>query len=50
MIVCERPFCEREFDPIAHRWRCPFCGQKADCCSGAPLPPREESSQATPSA
>jgi hypothetical protein len=44
MIVCEWPDCGREFDPIAHRWLCPFCKHKADCCVGAPLPPRKEGS------
>lgn len=32
--------CSVPFDPIAARWRCPACGRKADCCDGAPLPPR----------
>lgn len=38
-MICER--CSREFDPIAHRWLCPHCKHKADCCSGAPLPERK---------
>lgn len=36
MIECER--CGFEFDGTAFRWLCPGCKQKADCCSGAPLP------------
>lgn len=31
--------CDREFDPIRHRWLCPFCKVKNSCCEGAPLPP-----------
>lgn len=33
-------YCDTEFDPIAARWRCQSCGQKASCCEGEPLPPR----------
>lgn len=29
--------CEREFDPIKHRWLCPHCHTKNSCCEGAPL-------------
>lgn len=36
VMVCD--FCGREFDPIATRWLCPWCHQKANCCDGAPLP------------
>lgn len=35
-------FCGEEFDPIATRWLCPHCHQKANCCSGAPLPFSDE--------
>lgn len=24
--------CEREFDPIRHRWLCPWCKTKNTCC------------------
>jgi ADP-ribose pyrophosphatase YjhB (NUDIX family) len=37
-VICE--FCDREFDPIATRWLCPWCHCKAHCCDGAPLPER----------
>ena len=37
MIECD--FCGASFDPIATRWRCTWCGGKANCCDGAPLPP-----------
>lgn len=38
-------FCGEEFDPIATRWLCPHCHQKANCCNGAPLPFRSEVDQ-----
>lgn len=39
MIECD--FCGAPFDPIATRWRCTWCGGKANCCDGAPLPEAE---------
>lgn len=32
MIECGE--CGKEFDPIASRWLCPFCGHKESCCEG----------------
>lgn len=31
-VQCDNPACNRDFDPIATRWRCPYCGLKASCC------------------
>lgn len=31
---CEN--CANAYDPISHRWRCPWCGIKENCCEGAP--------------
>lgn len=28
--------CGQAYDPIARRWRCPWCGMKENCCEGAP--------------
>jgi predicted RNA-binding Zn-ribbon protein involved in translation (DUF1610 family) len=30
MIECEA--CGHEFDPVATRWLCPYCGRKHHCC------------------
>jgi hypothetical protein len=38
-MLCEH--CGWPFDPIATRWLCPHCHQKANCCDGAPLPERK---------
>jgi hypothetical protein len=36
VIECEA--CDRPFDPVAHRYLCPWCKTKTTCCDGAPLP------------
>jgi hypothetical protein len=28
--------CDNEFDPISHRWLCPNCKTKHNCCEGEP--------------
>lgn len=28
--------CGNGYDPVSHRWRCPWCGMKEHCCEGAP--------------
>lgn len=33
-LQCEN--CEKFFDPVATRWRCPHCGHKSTCCEGEP--------------
>jgi len=37
--VIECDFCGSPFDPISTRWRCTWCGGKANCCDGAALQP-----------
>jgi hypothetical protein len=46
-MECENPGCNREFDPIRTRWRCPHCGFKAACCQGEPLPPAKDGARKT---
>lgn len=35
-MICDN--CEVAYDEIRHRWLCPTCGWKANCCEGEPLP------------
>lgn len=40
MIECEN--CNSGYDPIAHRWLCPVCHFKGNCCEGSAQPVRAE--------
>jgi len=30
--------CRTPYDPVRHRWLCPTCHVKDNCCDGHPLP------------